>query len=232
MRIAICDDEEEYISDVEKHLNQYAFEHGLTFKLYKFRSSAEILNSSRRFDIAFLDIEMDGANGIEVGRELQKVNPDTVLIFVTAYNHYLDDALDLGITRFFDKPIESKRFYEGLEKAISKVDNATVKIYIKEDDRGYISVKCRDIIYVEITGRKTKVVTLKKDYYSTENITYWQEHLNKSYFEYPHKSFIINTNFITYFCRDYVILSGRYQIPIAYSKRAEFKRKFMMLLEG
>ena len=140
MKIAICDDEKEYIEDVKRHLNQYAYEHGLSFDLSEFNSSAEILKSNKEFDIAFLDIEMDGANGIEVGRELQKANPDTVLIYVTAYNHYLDDALDLGITRFFDKPIDSKRFYEGLERAISKVDNTEIKFYLKDESKGVVTL--------------------------------------------------------------------------------------------
>ena len=232
MKIAICDDEKEYIEDVKRHLNQYAYEHGLSFDLSEFNSSAEILKSNKEFDIAFLDIEMDGANGIEVGRELQKANPDTVLIYVTAYNHYLDDALDLGITRFFDKPIDSKRFYEGLERAISKVDNTEIKFYLKDESKGVVTLKCKDIVFIEIQGRKKKVVTKDKDYISKDNIKIWKERLNKSYFESPHNSYIVNTNFITYFCREYIILDEKYNIPIAYSRRVEFKRKFMMLMEG
>lgn len=232
MRIAICDDEEEYIVDVERHLNQYANERGLFFDICKFSDSRDILKSDKHFDIAFLDIEMDGPNGIEVARQLQTENPDTVLIFVTAYNHYLDDALDLGITRFFDKPIDSRRFYEGMDRAISKVDSTEVGFYLKNDINGYVSIKCKDVVFVEIKGRKTRVVTKKAIYYSEENIKAWKEKLNKSYFESPHNSYIINTNYITYYCREYVILDGRYQIPIAYSKRAEFKRKFMRMMEN
>lgn len=71
------------------------------------------------------------------------------------------------------------------------------------------------------------VVTKDKKYTSRENIKFWQDKLNKSYFEFPHKSFIINTDYITYYCRDYVILDNKYNIPIAYSKRADFKQKFV-----
>lgn len=232
MKIAICDDEEEYVKDVERHLNQYFYEHGLSFELFKFTSSAEILESSKDFDIAFLDIEMPEANGIEVGRELQKVNPDTVLIYITAYDHYLDDALDLGITRFFDKPIESSRFYKGLETAISRIDNSEVKFYLKDEAKGIATVKCKDIIFVEIQGRRTRVVTKDNEYWSTNNIDFWKQNLNKSYFESPHKSFIININYITKYHRDHVMLNDKYYIAIAYSKRAAFKKRFMMLMEG
>lgn len=232
MRIAICDDEEKCISDVEKHLESYAKDHGLVFDIFKYVSSSEILKSSKHFDIAFLDIEMSGMNGIEIGRELQKINPQTVLIYVTAYNHYLDDALDLGITRFFDKPIDSRRFNEGMDRAVSKVDNTEVPLYLDEEGKEYFSVRSKDIIFAEISVRKTKIVTTSGEFLSSKNIKFWKDHLNKSYFEVPHKSYIININFISYYCRDYVILAEKYTVPIAYGKRTEFKRRFMKMMEG
>lgn len=232
MNIAICDDEQEYIDDVENHLNLYFSEHGISFDLFTFNNSADILNCKTKFDIAFLDIEIDNVNGIEIGKQLKKRYPDIVLIFVTAYNHYLDKAMDLGITRFFEKPIKSERFYEGLKRAIALVDNTEVKIYLKNDDCGFEKVYCRDIVCVEIFGRKTKVTTKDKTYFSKDNINVWHDKLNKSYFDYPHKSFIINTNYITYFNRDYVILNDCYNVPIAYSKRGEFKKKFSVIMEG
>ena len=227
MVIAICDDEQEFINDIRKHLKQYSSEHGLTFEIYEFCSGADILSSKIVFDIAFLDIEMKDINGIEVGRKLQNENPDLVLIYVTAYNQYLDEALDLGITRFFDKPIDSQRFYEGMDRAVSKVDNTEIKFYLKDDNKGVVTVRCKDIIFVEIQGRKTEIHTKEHVYLSKDGIKVWKARLNKSYFEIPHNSYIINTNFITYFCKEYVILDNKYTIPIAYSKRAEFKRKFM-----
>lgn len=230
MNIAICDDETEYANDIRVHLNQYSSEHGLTFDIYDFNSGEEILASNTVFDIAFLDIEMDGINGIEVGRELQKANPDLILIYVTAYNHYLDDALDLGITRFFDKPIDSQRFYEGMDKAISKIDNTELRFYLKDSNKGVVTVRSKDIIFVEIIGRKTKIHTKSHEYLSKDGIKVWKARLNKSYFEIPHNSYIINTNFITYYCKDYIMLDYKYNIPIAFSKRSEFKRKFMKLM--
>ncbi|MDE6471298.1 MAG: LytTR family DNA-binding domain-containing protein [Eubacterium sp.] len=232
MNIAICDDEQEYIDDVRKHLNLYCSEHGISYELYEFNNSKDILNSKTKYDIALLDIEIDDINGIEIGKQLQISNPEIVLIYITAYDHYLDEAMDLGITRFFSKPINSERFYIGIERAIAKVDNTEVKIYLKDEKQGIETIYCRDIIYVEIYGRKTKVVNSDKTYICKDNIQFWQEKLTKSYFEFPHKSFIINTNFITGYNRDYVILDNQYNIPIAYSKRSEFKRKFMVLTES
>lgn len=231
MKIAICDDEIEYINDVERHLKEYFSNHGLSYTLFKYDNGVALLNSDNDFDIVFLDIEMPDINGIELGKRLQTANPDLVLIYITAYNHYLDEALDLGITRFFDKPIDEKRFYKGLEKAIEKLDRTELQIHLRNSDNGIATVKMNDIIMVEIENRKTKIITKNEVYYSKNNIKYWRERLNKSYFESPHNSYIVNTNYITYFCKEYIILDEKYNVPISYPKRAEFKKKFMMLLE-
>ena len=232
MKIAICDDEKEYVENIERHIKQYFFEHGLTCELYKYNDSTDILTASDSFDIAFLDIEMNGCNGISVGKKLLESNPDIVLIYVTAYEHYLDDALDLGITRFFDKPIDSNRFYRGLEKAINKVDNTEIRFHLKDKENGTVTLKINDIVYVEIKGRRTKVIAKDdSEYFTKDSMKTWKNRLTKSYFVSPHNSFIVNTNYITYFQKDHIILNEKYNIPIAYAKRVDFKRKFMMLME-
>ena len=233
MKIAICDDEVEYIQDVEKHINQYCFEHGLTVEVFKYSSGNELLSQNLAFDIAFLDIEMEEMDGLKLGKSLQKLNPDIVLIYVTAYEHYLDEALDIGIIRFFSKPVDSQRFYKGFEKAINKVDNVEIAFHLKDEKNGTVSIHANDIVFVEIKGRKTKVVDKNdQEYLTRDNIKDWKIKLNKSYFISPHNSFIVNTHYITYFQKDHIILNGNYYVPIAYSKRVEFKRKFMLLMEG
>ena len=233
MKVAICDDEIEYIQDVEKHINQYSFEHGLSMEVFKYCNGKELLEQNFPFDIAFLDIEMDEINGLEVGKRLKEINPDIVLICVTAYNHYLDDALDLGITRFFSKPIDSQRFYKGFEKAINKADNAEIVFHLKDESNGTASLRANDIVFVEIKGRKTRVVDKNnQEYLTRDNMKDWKIKLTKSFFVSPHNSFIVNTNYITYFQKDYIVLNGKHNIPIAYSKRVEFKRKFMMFMGG
>ena len=60
-------------------------------------------------DAVYLDIEMPGISGIEVGRRLRN-NPDTanaVLVAVTGHSlpMYMDDALTVGFRHFLVKPV-------------------------------------------------------------------------------------------------------------------------------
>ena len=55
--------------------------------------------------LAFLDIELGKHNGLELCGELQQINPQTNVIFLTAYMDYSLDAWKTGASVFIIKPI-------------------------------------------------------------------------------------------------------------------------------
>lgn len=231
MKIAICDDEQIYIDNIVEHLNIFSAENNIDFEKSIFTSSADILASDIRFDIAVLDVEMDNINGIKLGSELRKRNPHIILIYVTAYRKYLDDALNLNAVRFFEKPLDPQRFYRGLHDAVKRIDNTSISFYLKDQELTE-RISAQDIIFVEIEKRKTKVVTRDKEYHSDHHISFWQDKLTSTIFISPHKSYIINFNYVTAYERNYVILDERYKVNIARNKQADFYRKFMQYVEG
>ena len=58
-----------------------------------------------RIALAFLDIELGKHNGLEICGELQRINPQTNVIFLTAYPDYSLDAWKTGASGFIVKPI-------------------------------------------------------------------------------------------------------------------------------
>lgn len=231
MKIAICDDEQIYIDNIAGHLDIFSAENNIDFEKSIFTNSADILASDIRFDIAVLDVEMDNINGIKLGSELRKRNPHIILIYVTAYRKYLDDALNLNAVRFFEKPLDPQRFYRGLHDAVKRIDNTSISFYLKDQELTE-RISAQDIIFVEIEKRKTKVVTRDKEYHSDHHISFWQDKLTSTIFISPHKSYIINFNYVTAYERNYVILDERYKVNIARNKQADFYRKFMQYVEG
>ena len=231
MRIAICDDEKKCIDDIVRHINFFSKDNQIQMQKSIFTSGEELISSGISFDIAILDVEMDGMNGIKLGEYLRKINHHIILIYITAHKQYLDDALNLNAVRFFEKPIDSGRFYRGLKDAIDRIDNSTINFYLKD---GTVTerINAKDIIYVEIENRKSKVITLNKTYHSAEHISFWSDKLTGTVFVSPHKSYIINLNFVTSYERNHIILNEQYNIPIAKSKQTEFYRQFIRFMEG
>ena len=66
--------------------------------------------------LAFLDIEMGKTSGIDLCRELQQINPQTRVIFLTAYPDYSLDAWKTGATGFILKPITAEEVRNQISK--------------------------------------------------------------------------------------------------------------------
>jgi two-component system LytT family response regulator len=72
-----------------------------------------------RPDIAFLDIEMPGSNGLEVADSVDPRGP--VVVFITAYSSYATQAFDVSAVDYVLKPFSDRRFSEAVERAKRRV---------------------------------------------------------------------------------------------------------------
>ena len=206
----------------------------LSLDISTFNDGQAVLESDERFNIAILDVEMPGCNGIELGKILREKNRHIVLMYITSHKKYLDEALNLNAARFFEKPIDSKRFYDGLDNALKRIDNTTIKFFLKEDNAS-VRINANDIIYVEIEPighRKTKIVTEEKTYISSNKIVFWEEHLISSLFVKTHKSYIINMEYITKYENNTLQLDGKYNIPISRNYQSSVHKAFIRYMTG
>ena len=65
-------------------------------------------------DVAFLDMEMPGMNGLTLAKQLQAQNPLINIIFITGYQEYALDAFSVYATGFLLKPVTEKSVREAL----------------------------------------------------------------------------------------------------------------------
>lgn len=159
MNIAICDDEQIYADEIKKHVECYFTRREVPHKIYVFTDGQAAARSEVKFDIAFLDIEIGSVSGLDVGKAMRKNNPNIVFIVVTAFSKYLDDALDLKVLRFLEKPINSERLYAGIDRAIDTLNDTTVGFYLRDGDMDYKKILLCDLIMIETDRRRTKVYT-------------------------------------------------------------------------
>ena len=80
-------------------------------------SEAVTYAKANRVTLAFLDIEMADISGLDVYRDLLKINPRTNVVYLTAYKDYSFDAWDTGAVGFMLKPLTP----EGVKKQLKKL---------------------------------------------------------------------------------------------------------------
>ena len=82
------------------------------------------LAESFRPDIAFMDIQMPGINGIQAIKEIRKFNSTTRFIIITAYDQfdYAKEAINLGVMEYLTKPVKRSAVVNVLERAMEEID--------------------------------------------------------------------------------------------------------------
>lgn len=230
MKIAICDDEFEYCDYVESLVLFYLREHCIDHTCFKYSSGEALLSSNMEFDIVFLDVEMKKGqlNGIETAKKIKQQGKCSIVFIITAYQKYLDDAMDSNVFRYIDKPLNPQRIYDGLNKAIDFINHNTI-IFQAHDD-GILTIRKSDILYVEVIAKKTYVITQQKRYLAREKMAYFKKNLIASYFVSPHSSYVVNMNYIVKLKRDHMQMTNSDMISIAPKKQPYVKKKFMSFM--
>lgn len=116
MNVLLVDDEPLELEQLEYLINPlFPF-----WKLYKASDSCQAVAISQKVKIhlAFLDINLPGKSGLELGEELRQHNPDIELIIVTAYQnfHYAKQSIRLGVVDYMTKPVIQSELVDILGK--------------------------------------------------------------------------------------------------------------------
>jgi len=112
MKIAVADDEEILLAHLQRTVKEVLPE----AEVMAFYDTAALLETAKNtcFDIAFLDIQMPGLTGIELAKELIKLNEKVNLIFVTGYDGYQAEAMNLFASGYVKKPLTKEKVEQQL----------------------------------------------------------------------------------------------------------------------
>lgn len=75
-----------------------------------------VLDRCRRLapDVVLLDVEMPGETGIELARQMRRLDPAPAVIFVTAHEDYAVEAFGLAAVDYLVKPVRPDRLRDAL----------------------------------------------------------------------------------------------------------------------
>ena len=228
MYIAVVDDEKVIREDICELIEKQRPESSVE----AFSTGEELLASEGRFDIVFLDIQMDGMNGIEAARSLRERQEETVLIFITGIKEYVFDALDLYAFQYLLKPLNEKKFVEVLDRAVKEAGRKKEKrgLFIKARN---LTLDQTDILYIESRGKKVEIHTAR-DKESIEIYASMEElegQLGEGFYR-CHRAYIVNMEHITEYSSDSILLTNGDKVYLAKKKYGEFVKAYMWHLQN
>ena len=223
MKILICDDEIKYVDDLKIHIHEYMCNRFINHEIITATSAHQIINKNTHFDLAFLDIQMGGPNGIELAKELRRRNNKIAIFFVTNFDEYQDDAMDVRAFRFFSKPFDVARLYSGLDKAMEYIDGAYVDIFLYGENAQQ-RVLIDDLLYITRENRKTVVKTTNQIFTIGQNFDELCGKMPPLFFYLVHKSFFVNLHYVKQYGYSELYLTDGTRIPVAPRKQSQFHK--------
>jgi two-component system response regulator YesN len=138
---------------IEKNFNDMCMvEHATTGR--------NVIELAEKFkpDIAIMDIQMPGINGIEAMKEIRKTNSSIIFIVMTAYDkfNYAKESINLGVLEYLTKPVNQMVVVKVLQKAMDIIEDDRKKrsnnLLIREKLEIIVPIIESDFIYAILSG--------------------------------------------------------------------------------
>jgi two-component system, LytTR family, response regulator len=194
-------------------------------------------------DLVFLDIQMPGKSGLELLTEVS--DQDFEVIFVTAHNEYMLQALQYSAADYLLKPVDEDRLIEAVQRVekrreagkkeernkallhnLNQAGNPSEMRLCLPTLKGFIVLKLDEIIYCEAERSYTifhlegnKTVTVSKPLVEYDQV------LKDTSFLRIHKSFLINLHHVKEYQRGeggIVIMTNNAEIEVSRRKKDQF----------
>ncbi len=228
MRIAIVDDEKIICEQIKDFIQK---EHG-DCQIDSYFSGQTFLEAGKRFDLVFLDIQMEGMDGMDTARALRKTQPEAVLIFVTGSKEYVFEAFDVSAFHYLLKPLEETKFKEVLARALLESQRHRAgrqeRLFIRTKN---LTIDQKDILYIESRGKKVDIHTLKETFSIYGAMNELETQLSKSFYR-CHRGYLVNMAYITEYGADSITLTGGARVYLTKKKHGEFVKAYMWYLQN
>jgi PAS domain S-box-containing protein len=135
------------------------------------------------FDIVLSDIEMPKMNGIEMIKEIKKINPTIFTILLTAYTEtsYFIEAIHSKVDRFLTKPLDVRLLFTYIDNYEESLENK--KLLIKQEKLlNHYKQVIDDILIVVKTDANGAIQYVNDKFCQTTGYTY-EETIGKTHTE-------------------------------------------------
>ena len=229
MNIAVCDDD----INISKQLSDLIKKQYRDAKISCFNGSEDLISCEDSFDIYFLDIEMGDISGIELARHIREMQEypgnRSIIIFVTAYREYMEEAFDVNAFHYLVKPIKEGKFAEVFQRALKEArssDEQRKKYVIIKDGENRKKILFSEIQYIESNDRKVIFHTddgLAETYARMYDL---EKELGDTFFR-CHRCYLVNFEKITaYSVNNIHVLNGD-SIILAEKKYMDFVKAYL-----
>ncbi len=230
IKIAVCDDDAEFLTTTMKLLMSKAIKlAGINASLVMFNDEKELLREFENdniYDIVILDIDMPSINGKDLAKKLRNINSTFCLAFMTAYKDEVYSAIPIGINAFIPKEFNTESCLEALTRLLNDYSENQPENTFWEVISDGICVTKRipfsNIFYFHYCNENIILHTFKETYILTERTfeKIAQKCIPNGFYR-SHRNYIINVNKIFEILDREIVMSNQEHLPLSKRSRKD-----------
>lgn len=230
MKIAVVDDDRAIGEAIVRLIEEQEPE----AEVCQFSSGKEMLETGENFAISLLDIEMEEMSGLELAKNIRQLQEKkgmakSILIFITGYREYMEEAFDVNAFHYLVKPIDEEKFSEVFQRAWKEVSIA------EEQSKRYIIVKnsgiqqkilLKDIYYIESSNKKVVYHTKEGRFETYGKMEELENELGNVFYR-CHRCYLVNMEKISAYSTDTIRVVNGDKLILAQKKYPDFIKQYM-----
>lgn len=222
LSIAVCDDEMLFCARLSGEIQRIVEKLGRTCVIRQFQSGRALLETVEQFDLIFLDIRMEGMDGMKTAKYIRERAYDKPLIFISSSREHVWDSYEVEAFWYLVKPVSEEKLERVLQRAITRVDKEPQEYLVIHKEGKPKKLFLADIFYFEIRGRIIEI-------HGNEGVLPYygqmgelENQLCRKGFFRCHKSLLLNLERVDTYNRQEAILENGEKLPIARRRYAAF----------
>lgn len=222
MNILIIDDNNEFIEKIKNDLFYHLCHFYEKINFITSEKPLENIEEYENIDFAFFDIDLPEKNGILFAKEFRDMYPKTIIVFISSHIHLVHNTLVVRPFYFIRKTTYKKdinTFFKLINDIV--INKEAIDLYYNTE-RSRIFTD--DIIYVEAQVHKLIIHTTNGVFYDNHSLKEFLMILPTDTFIRIHKSFIINSNYLTKVSTNNLVLNNSISLNIGRFYKDDFEK--------
>ncbi|MDE5909721.1 MAG: LytTR family DNA-binding domain-containing protein [Lachnospiraceae bacterium] len=236
LRIAVCDDIPIYVDMLADGIEAWADEKHFNVQLEKFASGEEVLfgqEAAGDYAVVFMDIELEGIDGMETAMKLRERNRMVSIVFVSQYEQYFKQMFKIYPFRYIEKPVSKQKVGEVLDQIVEEHRLFYESFFFQYNRRNF-HIALGEVFYFVSERRVIRILMENdKEYVFYEKL----DDLEKILADYNnrfiriHQSYLVNGRQIEQYLPGYVVMRNGDTLPVSRDKKGKITEFYMDFLE-
>ena len=229
IRIAIVDDEKEFLEMTVKFLVQISQEMKIEFKIDEYDDGRPLYekyqkNGKNRYDILLLDIEMPGMNGMDAAKAVRELDESVAIIFLTRMENFAINGYEVGASDFIVKPISYPVFSLKIKRIVGRIKKEIESYVLINLNETTKKIALNDILYAEVIAHRLHIYLKSQEIIANKTLTSFENEINDKAFVRCNSGILVNLKYVSELNSKCVIVAGM-QLPVSRSKYKTFMKE-------